>query len=381
MQTAQDPAGRFLARLKDLRGERMPYPEAHERAWLEDKIRAWADTPGDELVFWLYGGIQVDSDIDLPDVGVHVSSQRKTANFVFKAQSAYECRVRVRSKDLPVVLDAVERLETFLSAWCVTGRGATIQYFCSLLFSGGEVFSWPPDQLTGIKHFLSALNRRRGRQRDLILRAAWWVRQSHESLSTGKWNPSMFSMYAAYWNALECLTEAICDAVPPKKLSKVEKTQGVSRFFRDLGRIPGPADVDECYRLYVDPGFRQRARHALRQAFGVVGEQYYKECFEKKPETERLYQIRNDINHANIVEFKLDDRLRVGNGLVRLRLIVLNLLSLLTDQGLVLDSAVQACHTCAHLDETQSCRLSLLPAATAYWRYVCDQYAAQQGES
>lgn len=367
----------FLAYVEKLTVQGVSYPEAFERARLEQSIRSWPKAWGDYLEVWLYGAIEITSDIDIPELGLHVSSVKKTDKFVFSAPWAYRCRLEVKSKDLPGVLDAIDRLETFLNSWHIVSWGRTIHYFCTFFTSGGDAVTELPKEWEGIKRFLSALGRYKQHQCDLILRAAWWLRHSQHSFLSGHYNPSSFAIYSSYWNAFECLVELICDIVPPRTLSRTQKVQNVAKFFQNR-RQPTPADVEFCYQTYVNPGLPKRARHALAVVFGPVGEQYYEECFRKQPEQDRLYQIRNDINHANIVEFNLDDRLRVENGLYRLQIIVLNMFFVLTRQSVMLDTEIRACHTCAHLDQARTCKLNLLPADTRYWRYVCDSYTKKE---
>jgi len=371
----ENPAEALLSRLRDLKSKGIPHPEAFERARLEDRIRAWPEAWGNQLRVMLYGGIEITSDVEIRELGLSISSEKKTGSFVFNAPWAYQCKLDVKSMDLPGVLDAIQQLEIFLNSWHIVSGGRAIHYFCTFFFQGADTQTSLTEELEGIKRFLGVLGAFEPHQRDLILRAAWWLRQSHHSFLSGVASPSSFSIYSAYWNAFECLVEVLCEIAPPQSSSPTQKDQEVAEFFQHLPAKPTPADVDMCYHLYVNPGLPKRARHALALAFGHVGDQYFHMCFQQKPERNRLYQIRNDINHANIVEFSLDDRLRVENGLHRLSRIVLNMFFILTKQPIMLDQEVQACHTCENLDEASQCRLRLLPSDIPFWRYVCAEYA------
>lgn len=370
----EDSAKAFLARIREFECKGILHPEAFERARLEQNIQSWPEAWGDYLQVLLYGGIEITSDVEVQELGLHISSERKTGKFVFHAPWAYQCRLEVKSKDLLGVLDAIQRLETFLNSWHVVSWGRTIHYFCSFFFQGADVQMSLTGELERIKQFLNALGTYQPHQRELILRAAWWLRQSQHSPLSGASSPSSFAIYSAYWNAFECLVEVVGDLVPLPSSSPSQKAKEVAEFFQRLSGTPTPGDVETCYRLHVNPGLPKRARHALALVFGLLGEQYFHICFQQKPKQNRLYQIRNDINHANIVEFNLDDRLRVENGLHRLHFIVLNMFFVLTQQPIMLDQEVQACHTCVNLDETKRCKLNLLPLNTPSWRYVCDAY-------
>ena len=375
-ESAQDP----FARLKELLAQGVSIDDASEQIFIEDRIRLWQEGVqekwGDDLVFFLYGGINVTEDVDIPELGIRVEAERKEGRFVFGAPEAYVCRVKIKSIDFPGYIDAVERLEQFLNAWHVVSWAKPIHYFCALFHqpNGGGITNLSSD-LSNIRQFMNAASWSEDHLRVLIDRAAWWLRHSrHEFSSSGHETPA-FQRYTSYWNAFECLMEVICDIVSPLFLSPAQKKQAVAEFFKLLDHVPTPEDVDTCYRAHVNPGFHARARHALIVVFGLIGEQYYDECFRKQPKQNRLYQIRNDINHGKIVEFNVEDRRRVENAQRRLWLIVLNLFFVITRLPLILDREVRSCYTCVNIGEKNQCQLGLLPDDEAYWRYVCDQYA------
>jgi hypothetical protein len=355
----------------------MSHHEAFERAKLQGAIDRWPEQWGDDLEVWLYGGITVDADIERPELGLRVSAERRTGQFVFNAPWAYPCRLKVKSRDLTGVLDAITRLETFLSAWHVTSWGRTIHYYCHLFFSGADVQTSLSDDLPAIDRFLLALKALSLRQRDLVLRAAWWLRQSQHSILSGVSQPSSFSLYSAYWNAFECLVEAYCDLIPPPADSPSAKAAKVAAFLAGRASPPKPQDIEACYHAIVNPGLPRKAGHALGLVFGPIGDQYHEICFRRKPKAEQLYQIRNDINHANIVEYNLDDRLRVENGLARLQLIVLNMLFVATAQGVMIDQDVRSCGSCASHTGGATCALQRLPAGVLPWRYVCAAWTSK----
>jgi len=76
----------------------------------------------------------------------------------------------------------------------------------------------------------------------------------------------------------------------------------------------------------VDPRFRGRASYALRQCFPDKADQYIYECFEAKPDKDRLYQIRNDINHGDIDASNPEELIKVQDKQLRLWMIVFGML-------------------------------------------------------
>ena len=87
------------------------------------------------------------------------------------------------------------------------------------------------------------------------------------------------------------------------------------------GRLTA-ADVQKCYQDLVNPGFVGKASHALKVCFGSDGDRYAEECFRLSPQEERLYDIRNAINHGDIDAENPNELLRVQARLGRLWMIV-----------------------------------------------------------
>jgi hypothetical protein len=79
-------------------------------------------------------------------------------------------------------------------------------------------------------------------------------------------------------------------------------------------------------RIDVDTGFRDKASYALRQCFPDKAGQYINECFEVKPDEDRLYQIRNAINHGDINASNPEELIRVKDKQLRLWNIVFGML-------------------------------------------------------
>jgi hypothetical protein len=127
-----------------------------------------------------------------------------------------------------------------------------------------------------------------------------------------------------YWNAFECLVDAVCILRPQPKLSKEEQQEKIDDFFAD--RALNPATISECYRSFIDRGFVGKATHTLEQCFPDRAGAYVFECFKIKPEQDRLYNIRNAINHGDIEAENLEELIRVEDKQWRLWMIVFGIL-------------------------------------------------------
>src|SRR5690606_26513867 len=131
---------------------------------------------------------------------------------------------------------------------------------------------------------------------------------------------------SSYWNAFECLVDAVCILRPPPQLPKHEKLKRVEAFVAAQAGVAWSFDqVKQLHRI-VEPGVRSRAEHALHTCFGKDdGDQYIAECFTQKPSNERLYHIRNLINHGSIDAEHPMELARIEGRSTRLWMIVMRM--------------------------------------------------------
>ena len=134
--------------------------------------------------------------------------------------------------------------------------------------------------------------------------------------------------YAGYWNAFECCVDAVCVLCPPPTpLNAEEKQDAIDRF---VAAHPGRLTVESvtrCYHDIVNPGFKGKATHALRQLPPALAEKYIVECFKGTPKEDGLYQLRNAIKHGSIDAGNAAELMRIKEKQVRLWIIVFQMLS------------------------------------------------------
>ncbi len=83
--------------------------------------------------------------------------------------------------------------------------------------------------------------------------------------------------------------------------------------------------IDELYRSVVNPGFVGKAKHALSVCFEKVADDYIYECFDRPYRRNRLYEIRNAINHGEIDAENPEEKMRIDSRLHLLNLMLLQL--------------------------------------------------------
>jgi len=368
----------LISRRDQLMAEGTPGYEAWNIAVIESQIDKWPSEWGNKLICTIYGPIEIQEPLDFPELGVRIDNVLDPVSTHLVTWNSYNATVQVDSKSLEGVVDGLERLEKVLGACHVENWDATIQYFCPLVHSGGRDLTAALDAETGVQisAFLSRVNQLPEHQQQLIFRAIWWIRYYDAAWQTDDPSMSIFPAYLGNWNALEILSQLIGEAFPENKMTRSERDKGIAEY---LDKIEGPPKVNElqeCYRLFVDTGTRGRVSHAFNVCFGSISDQYVAEFFECNPPERRLYQIRNDISHGNISEYDPNQRLRVGAGLNRLRVVVLNMIRILTG-GVILDHQVRSCYTCVHLKD-RSCELGNLPPDQIFWKYLCSSYLRSQ---
>jgi hypothetical protein len=310
-------------------------------------LGCWPEKWGNSFQVELFGSFRLKGALSFKDLGVTIDGRREFGKANFGARWFYGAKVNVRTRDLAGFLNGLERLERAIGVLHLAsvqsfrncGPGVAIQYQCAFF----EFEVWGPELATSdwravditesrglalsISADVAALEQSTAL---LVWRAVWWIRHARHDEFTGQQHPSLFLIYLSYWNALECLIQAVEFIKPPAKPSKNEKNAAVAAFFLRLARPPTAADVADCFHQLVNPGIKSRARNAFEFAESTDKEfravDAFDMCFDREPSDQRLYQVRNDIDHGNIVEFQLATRQRVQKCLGELSSIVLRLL-------------------------------------------------------
>lgn len=139
-------------------------------------------------------------------------------------------------------------------------------------------------------------------ERKRVASALWWYRKACAAAYY-----SVFDSYTAYWNCLEIL----CNVSGSKINKGQEVDEAIQNYLEGKKEIKA-GHILECYNKFVNYSMKSQMKDALKNMPGEEqAEQLVYQCFEIVPEEDRLYQIRNDINHGNIQENSAQDRKRV----------------------------------------------------------------------
>lgn len=313
---------RMFERARELQGDGLDWLLANGIAWLEERVRQWPSAWGDDLRVLLYGDfLAPDSTLTYPSLGITVHPEKQQNTIIRGAMTVLEATIRVEEKSVPALIDAARKINLLLGTYTLHEWGNAGCGWWSWVThdSGGSVST----KLThdGIEQSTTAVLNLSPEVRRKVEAALFWVREPR-NLFFESYRLDILRVYSSYWNAFECLVEAVNILRPSPTLSKPEKQAKIDDFVQERGGRLTADDVQKCYQNLVNPGFVGKASQALSVCFGSIGDRYTEECFRLSPQKDRLYDIRNAINHGDIDAENPNELLRVQARLRRLWMIV-----------------------------------------------------------
>lgn len=309
-------------RAKELQSDGYEWLRAYGRAWLEHKITQWPTTWGHDLHILIYGDFEpLKSDLHFESLGITVHSERRTDTVIGCNNCVLDATVRIKEKSMDALVDASRRINVLLGTWTlITWGNSAIRWWSWITHEiGGAIVEPPPHD--DLQRAVNSVLRLPPPVRQKVDAALYWLREPR-NLMREFHRRDLLRIYSAYWNAFECLVEAVNILRPRPKVSKSEKRKRIDEFLSQRSDKLTPGDIEQCYREIVNPGLVDNASHALRECFGMAADKYIDECFRLTNTDDRLYNIRNAINHGEIDAENIDELLRIEARLTRLWLIV-----------------------------------------------------------
>lgn len=319
MPDSLDP---MFARARDLEVNGLDRSLAFGTAWLEERIRAWPAGYGDDLRVLIYGDFAApEAQLSYPQLGITIHPDKKEKTIVRGAMTVLEANVAVSERSVAGLTDAIRRLNTLLGAFVLHGWGNTSIGWWSWVThgTGSGVLTKLVD--ADVEQTAKTLAEFPAEVRRKVEAAMFWIREPR-NLLLESYRSDALRVYAAYWNAFECLVDAVDFLRPYNGPTKSEKQSLIDAFVAERGGRLTAADIQKCYQTVVNPGLVARASHVLSVSFGADGARYVDECFKREPREDRLYDIRNAINHGDIDAENPTELLRVEARLSRLWMIV-----------------------------------------------------------
>lgn len=295
----------------------------------EYRIQSWPPDWGNELHILIYGDFQSPAhDIKFPSLRITVEAGQVRDSIIQSAFCVLKARVEVFERSIEGLVEAGSRINTLLQVIAATDWGGGANGWWSHITHGSMGGGSKKLEYNELELAISSLNDLPDRVRSRVKAAIHWIRAPKKLLRLS-YGSDVLLEYAGYWNAFECLVEAVCMVQPQPKLSGSEKKEALNNIFAEHGGVLSSDVVTEMHKV-VNPGLVAKASHALRVCFPrEQAEHYINECFRVKPESNRLYNIRNAINHGTVDAENLQELIRVEDKNGRLWYIVFGILGLL----------------------------------------------------
>jgi hypothetical protein len=313
-------------RTEELRATDLPKGLASNIANLEHRIANWPADWGNELRIVIYGDFQPpETEVTVPELGIVIEPERLQGTITSTALCALRARVTVTEKSIKGIVDASIRINTLLGVWAAVDWGNVASGWWCHVTHEPLVGVSAGFELNALREAIAGLEQLEPDLRRKITSALYWLREPRHMMRE-RYRSDVLRVYAGYWNAFESLVEAVCLVKPEQKSTKVEKQARIDTLLADRGGKLDLATVVDCYRM-VEPGFVSRASHALRACFPErIAKAYIHECFKTKPEQNRLYNIRNSINHGDIEPGDVEELCRIDDRHTQLWMIVFGML-------------------------------------------------------
>jgi hypothetical protein len=257
--------------------------EGHARqlAAMETLIAQWPPNWGDDFVALIYGDFHAPTTaLEFPAFRITIEPE-KIANSPIRSLCVLRARVKISDKSVGALIDAAARIDTLLGVLSVLNWGNSgIGWWSHMThdLGGGVVLKMEPDRVQRVAEAI-------GRLRDDVARkvraALHWIREPRGASLEHR--NDVLRVYSGYWNAFECLVDAVLILRPLPKQSSADKQ---ARLEEIMAERCGKVDADVVIRLsqVVNPGLVDRATHALRVCFSDQASKYVDECFKMKPE-------------------------------------------------------------------------------------------------
>ena len=295
--------------------------ERHQLDAFERRIEDWPKKWGKTLQFVIISDL-----VNIPQDKLHFDSLGITmlGSVPQKSTDMAYCRttacIDVFERSADGINEAVKRINVLVGILFLESLGnARVGWYCGLIdgcFGRGSLGECDFERVNVASNRVLNLP---PSLRKRICQTLFWIRAGGHPADREEFGREVLRTYVYNWNAFEGLVHAICSVRPLAKRDHSEKQQAIHcAIARGNGSLT-PKNLARLYRLVVEPGFRVLAEHAINVSLSRDADLVNKECFELLPKSDRLYAIRNAINHGDIDAecYSTLARLRAREGVLR----------------------------------------------------------------
>ena len=324
---AHPEIAKYFNRVKKLQSEGLEWAHASGLAQLEQRIERWPEGWGDDFVFLLFGDFEpLEKVFEIGRLGITIFPEDLKNTAIKNARTVHKAKITISDKSISSVIDASRRINIFLGVFTlVTWTNCHCGWWSHITHDnggGGVKTKLNHDDLSRAVDGAASIHPKISEK---VEAALFWIRDPKQPMMDLS-SPDLLKIYAAYWNAFECLVDAICLAAPYKKQSKAEKQEKIDTIFASHDGNISAAFIQEAYTKVVNPGLKTKAIHAINICFGESADHFIHECFNREDTVNRLYNIRNSINHGEVKAENPQELARIQSRTSKLSLMVLGML-------------------------------------------------------
>jgi hypothetical protein len=317
---------RHLERIKELEKQGYDRSRASGIASLEIRINQWPESWSKDLQILIYGDFDPPKkDIHFPSLGITLHPEKLKDTVLGNiAIAVLKATVEIDGKEIKDLNDASKRINTLLGI-------LTIEQWCNCSFGWWNYIIQGPGSGAHTDINFDIINKaiEKAEQyspevRKRLDAALYWIREP-KLLIREFYRIDVFRTFSSYWNAFECLIEAVNKYKSLPKLTREEKEEKINEILKEKSYNLSLEDCEMIYRDVVNPPFKTKAEYALKICFKNDAEKLIFECFEHNEVNQRLYKIRNAINHGDIESENPEEIIRIESRLDVLKHIVLNM--------------------------------------------------------
>jgi len=316
----------YFNRVNELKENGLDWLHAGGIADLEQKINNWPEKWGDNFVVIIYGDFEpLSEELVIDSLGISISPEVLKNTVIKNVRTAHRATIKIDSKSIDSVIDAIRRINVFLGTYVLVTWGNCFCNWWSHIThgTGGGVLTKLPQEDLG--RAIDGVLSMKPELRKKVDSALYWLREPKNSMFIS-YRLDLLRIYAAYWNAFECLVDAIIIIKPIEKMTKVKKQELLDKLYEENGKIINVKFIQDAYTTIVNPGLKSKSEHALNICFGDTANHYMNECFNLEDENNRLYNIRNAINHGEVDAENPKEHARIQSRMRKLQIMVLGMI-------------------------------------------------------